>query len=541
MASSTLPLTRCVEQRTRMLALRSGGPTATASLLEDGTVELTWMSDAMAELLDPAQESRPAALGEALSPDSASRLAAAVRDLVRLDGRSASVAVTVQRGWPRQVWLDLHVEAAARGERWLTALGGRPARRAAVHAEIVRVGGATEGPGGHAELAEGLRQALHRRRRWSSRIVVAMVTALHDDGNGLLAVPAPATAELADRVRHAARGTDAVVVLGPGRFAVVAEDVAENGETVVARRVLAVMGRAAGDAGPLLADVAVMEVADVDADPDAVIDALLRAGARSGRAGGVTVLSPWTAARDVEPGEDDPLPPAGFDQRLRTALTSGRFVPGVRCITPLNRPDVAARTLSVIETGTLDEGLLSPVRVGAPGLAVAIDLWLVHAVGELPPPGDGARRVLLLQPGGELGPSLADGVAELSATEDRTIIAVPEGRLRMALTAERAVLRQLARQDVSLAVTDWTGAIDVPTLVRGGIGLVLVATETQRSVTRPEGAALLAGLVAGLRAGLGEAATVLAVDPEAGSVTAALEACGIVCAASTSLAMMGAP
>ncbi|MGY1740276.1 MULTISPECIES: hypothetical protein [unclassified Blastococcus] len=536
---AAVALTRGSEQRTRTLALRSGGPAATARLLDDGSVQLTWLSDAMDELLDPAAEGRPSALAEVLPLDSAARLSAVVRDLLRMDGRSASVPVTIQRGWPRQAWLHLQVQPPGRGERWVTALGGRPTRRAAVHAEPAAWSGG-EAVDGRAELAERLRQALHRRRRWSSRIALAVVTALREEVEGPRAVPEAATAELAERVRQAARGTDAVVVLGPGRLAVLAEDVAEDGERVLARRVSAVLDRSAGEGRPLVVDVAVMEVVDVDADPDAVIGALLRSHATAGRTGGLTVLDPWTS---TGPGAaEDHGAPAALDRRLRAAFASGRFVPGIRPMTAGIHGSGAARRLTVIEACTVEEGVVDPVAVDAPSLAAALDRWLVQQVAAAGPlPEDGVDRLLLLQPGGELAPWLADGLPEPAAGPGRLVLAVPERRLLSALTAERAVLRELALREVPLAVAGWSGLIDVPTLVRGGIGLVLLSAETQRAVVRPDGAALLAGLAAGLRAGLGDTATVFSVDAEEGSVTSALQTCGIACAVSAPVTLMRTP
>lgn len=511
----------------RALALRSGGPVATAVLRRDGDLRLTWTNDAMAELLGGGRGRRPLdRLGDVLAGDGGARLAATVRDLMRVEGRSASVELTtLVGGRAERVWFHLLLSSPGPLERLLSAVGLARPRRAVVHAQLAVATAAGEAPG-RAELVERLGQALLRLRRRPSRVALVMVSILRYGEDGPWPVPMPVTVELAERVRRAARDTDAVVPLGAGWLAVVAEEVAEGGEIALARRVLAVLHRsAAEEPGPVVGMV-LMEITDPAADPDAVIDHLVRVETPATPAGGLTVLSPWDAAG---PGPGAADQDGRTSARLRAALASGRFVLGER---PLQRlgtgaPDAGRPVppLTLLEVSTVDEGVLTPVRVDAPGLARALDRWLFQQVPALRPPGGpGARLVLRLQPGDDLTSSLREGAAVL---DDRFVVHVPEARLAEALSAQRAVLRELAASGVALGVAGWSGRIDVPTLVRSGIALVELAPSTQRAASGPEGAALVTGLVAGLRAGLGDGAVVVAEDSRDAETNSSLSACGV--------------
>jgi hypothetical protein len=80
---------------------------------------------------------------------------------------------------------------------------------------------------------------------------------------------------------------------------------------------------------------------------------------------------------------------------------------------------------------------------------------------------------------------------------------------------------------VSLGVHAWSGAIDVRTLVRCQVEVVELSPACVQEVLRPDGSALVTGLVAGLRAGLGPDALVMADEPRDGEVRRALAACGV--------------
>jgi hypothetical protein len=80
---------------------------------------------------------------------------------------------------------------------------------------------------------------------------------------------------------------------------------------------------------------------------------------------------------------------------------------------------------------------------------------------------------------------------------------------------------------VGLSVAGWTGRLDVRTLVHWQVAIVELSAEWHRDVLLPEGAAMLAGLVAGLRAGLGEAAFVVSDRPQDVTAASALADCGV--------------
>jgi hypothetical protein len=194
--------------------------------------------------------------------------------------------------------------------------------------------------------------------------------------------------------------------------------------------------------------------------------------------------------------------------------------------------------MTLLQLSTSDDGRLSPVRVSAPNLAASLDRWALQQLALLPlPPGPVALR---LQPGGTLTNALADDVAALLARrpELALVLQVPEQRLEEAIAADRAVLGWLTAAGVGLGVSGWSGRIDVRALTRSGVGLVELAPACQQAVTEPDGTALLTGLVAGLRAGLGRQPFVVAGDPDEILPTSGLEACGIVWAALSPARMM---
>jgi hypothetical protein len=279
-----------------------------------------------------------------------------------------------------------------------------------------------------------------------------------------------------------------------------------------------------------------MEVVDPDADPEEVIAHLDTAAAEEG---GLIVLAPWTAERSA-PGADagGPGQEKEAKERIARALESGRFQLGLRPVRALagsgprdaELPGTsrgAASPATLVEAGTLDEGALTPVRVSAPGLATALDRWALSAAADL----DVREGVLVvrLQPGGPLTPALGEDVAALLAgrPEFRLVVHVPEERLAEAIAAERAVLGQLPLLGVRLGVHAWSGGIDVRTLVRCQVHVVELSPACVQEVLRPEGAALVTGLVAGLRAGLGPDALVVANDPREDGVREALRRCGV--------------
>jgi hypothetical protein len=295
-----------------------------------------------------------------------------------------------------------------------------------------------------------------------------------------------------------------------------------------------------------------MEVTDPDADPEALIAHLETAAGATGQDGGLTVLDPWTGqpppldGTAVGPGQE-----SGSGELIAAALQSGRFQLGLRPVRALaagsGRPDAtssqsassesassesaspeSASPATLVEVGTLDEGALTAVRVSAPGLATALDGWALSAAAALDI-GPEPRLVIRLQPGGPLTPALGEQVAVLLGHRPdlRLVLQVPEDRLADALAAERAVLGQLTLLGVRLGVHAWSGAIDVRTLVRCLVEVVELSPACVQEVLRPDGAALVTGLVAGLRAGLGPDALVMADEPRDGAVRQALAACGV--------------
>jgi hypothetical protein len=210
------------------------------------------------------------------------------------------------------------------------------------------------------------------------------------------------------------------------------------------------------------------------------------------------------------------------------ALESGRFVLGRRPATAARGRGRHARApISLVEVHTVDDGGLTPVRVDAPGLASAIDQWALGQVEELDWSAQ-AQLAVRLQPGGSLSrllPHLQDRLDRRPGL--RLLLQVPEPRLAEAVSAQRAVLGELVGLRVGLGVSDWTGLLDVRALVRWQVGLVELSPRWERDVLDPDGAAAVAGLVAGLRTGLGPAALVVAEEPADTASCAALLACGV--------------
>jgi hypothetical protein len=384
-------------------------------------------------------------------------------------------------------------------------------------------------------------------RRQPSRVALAMVWIFRHGPDGAQPESALKTQNLAERVRTAARDTDTVVQLAPGWLALLAADPVEGGEVAMARRVLAVLnGRQGGQHS--VVTVAVLEVADPDADPDAVIAHLERTAAPAAMEGGLVVLDAWpTGGTGQSEDAGAPRAPAADREHIRRALESGRFVLGSRPVLPLTgtpspggrRPLPGAHSpTTLLEVSTVDEGRLTPVRVSAPGLAAALDSWALEQIGVLEV--DTTSLTVRLQPGGTLGATLGDDVASLLARRPglELVLQVPEERLAEAVAADRAVLRRLASAGVGLGVSGWSGRIDVRTLVRRRVGLVELSPQTQQEVSRPDGAALVTGLVAGLTAGLGPHVHVVADDPQETTVTSRLISCGVEWAASSSARMM---
>jgi hypothetical protein len=335
------------------------------------------------------------------------------------------------------------------------------------------------------------------------------------------------TAELTSRVRQAARDTDTVVTLGAGWLAVLAEDPVDDGGIAMARRVLGVLHQPAGPDTRPVVTVALLEVADAEADAEAVLAHLANAAAPSSTSGGLSVLASW------EQGRSTPQPVrTGTDpmtqQRIMGALESGRFVLGRRPVRATPGVSLAGRGLGTLaEVHTVDDGVRTPVRVDAPGLAVAIDEWALRQVGDLEQ-DPSAQVAVRLQPGGSLS-RLRPAVEELLAVRPglRLLLQVPEPRLAEAVSAQRAVLGELVDRGVMLGVSEWTGQLDVRTLVRWRIGLVGLSPVWERDVLDPEGAAAVTAMVAGLRAGIGPAALPVADEPDDARSRAALAACGV--------------
>jgi hypothetical protein len=521
----------------RGLALQTGSPAAGVMVHADGSVVVRWANAAMKELLglDEAASGHTL-LADVLCDDSTARLASVARDVVRVQGQRASVAVTVPGpGEPEPLWLHLLAEPAA-GFRRLVGATGTPAVLHAERAPRPGPAGMPDAPESTAQLSERLGAALLRLRRRPARVAVAVARVRLPGADGPEPPSALDAADLAERVRQAARETDVVVQLDGGRLAVVAEDSADDGGIVMARRLLAVLHRPLADGLRPVVSVAVAEISDPDADPDAVLAHVISGAAARATGGGLTVLAPWDRGREG-PGAPAPVGrTAEASAQIRAALDSGRFVLSCRPVqVPRTGPAAGSRPAVVpgtpvpatlVEVGTVDAGVTSPVRVDSPGLAVELDRWALTQVASLD--ADEDVVVLRLQPGGALV-SLREEVAAVQRHRPgtRLVLGVPEARLDEAVSAQRAALSELPALGVALGVVDWTGRLDVRTLVHWRIGIVELSTEWHRDVLLPEGAAMISGLVAGLRAGLGDAALVLTDRPRDVPAAATLADCGV--------------
>lgn len=512
----------------RELALQTGSPAAGVMLRADGSVVVRWANVAMSDLLGLPAGSAATELTDLLDDDGATRLASVARDVVRLQGQRASLQVTLP-GDPEPLWLHLLAQRPA----GLRRMSGTPDIAAVLHAEPAprpTPAGSPEAPESAAQLSERLGAALLLLRRRPGRVAVAVAVVRLPGPDGPERPSSPTLADLADRVRRAARETDTVVHLDGGRLAVVAEDSGDDGGIVMARRLLAVLHRPLADGVRPVVSAAVVEVGDPDTDPDTLLASVVEGAAARASGSGLTVLAPWDRHSDARPVPADRT--AGSAQ-IRAALDSGRFVlnsrpvlvpgsgpaAGLRCDVP------GARVRgTLVEVSTVDAGVPSPVRVDAPGLAVALDRWAVARVVDV----DADVVVVRLQPGGALV-SLREEITALqrSRPETRLVLGVPEGRLDEAVSAQRAALHELAGLGVGLGVLDWTGRVDVRTLVRWRVGIVELSPDWHRDVLLPEGAAMITGLVAGLRAGLGDAAVVLIDRPDDATVASALADCGV--------------
>jgi hypothetical protein len=482
-------------------------------------MSVAWANGALAQLvgLDPAGDG-PLPLLDLLTEGSRSRLAAVVRDLVALQGRAASVQVTAGTQEFR-----LHLVVPPRETTASTPLG------AVLHAEgwpVRQQGCAGAHPDDRGQLLDRLESALRRLRRRASRLALALATVTQP---GAVPVSAAESAELLERVRSAARETDTVVLLQEGRIAVLADEGADDGGIAMARRVLAVLHGSLPDDRRPIAHVTVMAVDDPQADPEAVLQRLETGAAHRKADGGLTVLdslrpdTPWSGSTEVEER-------LRAESRIRAALSSGRFVLRSRLVVPLGAAHGDAATVPAVlaEVCTVDDGVASPVRVDAPGLAVALDRWALGQVQRLGTSPATRRFVLRLQPSGPLTP-LGEAAAALRADRDdrEWVLQVPEQRLEAEATAQRALVRDLPGSGIGLAVADWTGLLDVRSLVRLQVELVELSPRWGQDVLLPEGTGALAGLVAGLRAGLGSHATVIAEQPTDPRVTRALVASGV--------------
>ncbi len=519
------------------LALRTGAPVAIAAAARDGSVVVRWANGAMGELLGLGPDDGAGTrLADVLDRSSA-RLTAAVRDLIGSGAEDLTVQVGVGAGAPREVVLHLVLPPPTAADRLLALVRPGRSRSGVLHARLAESpvsGGGPEDADGHGRLLDRLGTALLRLRRTSSRVVLAMVSIISPED----AEDGPTAQPLADRVRSAARDTDTVVEMGAGRLAVLAEDPLPGGELAMARRVLGVVRRSSTGAHVPLVRVTVMEVVDPDADPEELIAHLDAAAAGTAEAGGLTVLDPWTVERPAAGGAAGTGQEHESAERSARALESGRFHLGLRPVRALAGPDPSTVGLpgpspgpespvTLVEVGTHDAGVLTPVQVTAPGLATALDRWALSAAAALDV--HDVRLVVRLQPGGPLTPALGDEVAVLLGRRPDLglVVQVPEERLAEAIAAERAVLGQLPLLGVRLGVHAWSGAIDVRTLVRCQVQVVELSQACVHEVVRPEGAALVTGLVAGLRAGLGPDALVVADEPRSAAVREALVGCGV--------------
>jgi len=499
----------------------------------DGSVRVQWANPALRDLLGLPRDEVGTLLAGVLD-GTGGRLTAAARDLVRFGADEIDVQVALRRPVaPREVALRL---LADRPQGLFRLLPRRRGVTAALHASAVSdpAGPLSAPADGRALLADRLGAALPRLRRGSVRLVLAAASIWWPREDGAVEPDSSETAVLAERVRQAARDTDTVVAVAPGRLVVLAEDPTTGGELVLGRRVLDLLRRSAGGAEPPpTVRVSVLEVTDPDADPDAVVEHL-RADGGGVADGGLTVLPPWArpTGSDVASGLDAPsgldaTDGGGVAEQVERAVRSGRFVLDARVLRPLSGPAVGAAPATVVEVVTVDEDVRTPVEVTAPLLAAALDGWSLNAVDGLLPAT--AHVVLRLQPGGLLTGDLGERAAALVARRPRTrlVLQVPESRLEEAVSAQRAALRDFPLLGVGLGVSAWSGAIDVRTLVRWRIEVVQLAQACQQAVLEPHGRALVAGLVAGLRAGLGPAALVVAEEPLSSAVADALSDCGV--------------
>ncbi|SDF22663.1 hypothetical protein SAMN05660485_02937 [Blastococcus fimeti] len=498
------------------LALLTGAPVAVVAVTAAGAPTVRWVNSSMAELLGLGQAGNARVpLADVVLEGSRGRAIAAARDLVAARGQSASVQVLPAGGSEGPVWFHFLAVPASAAGRLLAALRLPVARHVVLHARAAPAAAPepeSDPISARRRLSDRLGAALLRSRRRPSRIVLAVVRVSLTTDEGPRPAPELEVRSLADRLRAAARDTDTVAPLGPGSLAVLAEDSAEGGEVVLAARLLTVVDRALdGDEAPPVVTVAVMEVADPDADPDAVLAHLGQTVGPVAGQGGVVVLPAWVAGGPDGIGE--PGGPADADvnsEHTRRALSSGRFVLGART---LRRDGTASAQLPLLlEVSTVDDDRLTPVRVSAAGLATALDEWALEQLVSLDETD--APVALRLQPGGLLTSALGDAVAALLDRRPglRLVLSVPEGRLVEALAAQRSVLGRLSDAGVGLGVSDWSGQLDPAALVRAGVALVELSAAAQRDAARPDGAARVAGLIAGLHAGLGPAAVVVADD-----------------------------
>lgn len=531
------------------LALMTGAPVAVVAMPTAGSPALRWVNRAMADLLGiehPGDVDVP--LADVVADGHRERVVAAARDLVSAGGQSANVQVATAGA--SSVWFHLLAPPLGPVSRLLAATRLPVRRRAILHARLVDVAWPAAAADAQRQLSDRLGAALLRLRRHPSRVAVAMVWVRLRGDEGLRPAPDLETRSLAERVRAAARDTDTVVLLGPGHLGLLVEDSGEGGEVAMGRRVLAVVDRAVGDVPHPVVTVAVLEVADPDVDRDAVIGYLSRTAGSIASQGGLVVLPAWVPLPpDRSQDPNAPTDSSVNHEYTRRALSSGHFVLGQRTVRRMSGGDAPGngggslvdatdRLPVLLEVCTIDNGNLSPVRVSAPGLAAAIDHWALERLAVLDLPD--APVALRLQPAGRLTNALGDAANALVAQRPglRLGLQVPEDRLEEAIAAQRTALRALRAGGVEVGVSDWTGRIDVPTLVRADVGLIELSASCQRAVAQLDGAALVAGLVAGLRAGLGARALIVAEDLGEELLTSVLNARGIVWATPSPALMM---
>ncbi|MCW2699434.1 MAG: hypothetical protein JWQ45_969 [Blastococcus sp.] len=527
---------RAARRSARDLALRTARPLGVVRVGADGSVRVEWANPALRGLLGLPPEGAGMFLTDALDGTGA-RLTAAARDLVRYGAGEVDVQVGLRRpGAHREVELRLLVDRRRGLSRLLSRRRGLRPVTAALHASAVEHPTGPAAPAdGRALLADRLGAALPRLRRGSVRLVLAAASIWWPLEDGVVEPDSAETAALAERVRQASRDTDTVVAVAPGRLVVLAEDPTTGGELVLGRRVLDLLRRSAGAAGtPPRVGISVLEITDPDADPDAVVEHLQAHRGSSLTEGGLTVLAPWgrpaesdAPRRSVTASGSDAPDGGAVAEQVERAVRSGRFVMDARPLQPLAGEAPGPSPATIVEVVTVDEEVRTPVQVSAPLLGAALDRWSVEAAHGIPPTA--ARVVLRLQPGGLLTGDLAERAADLASRrpDTRIVLQVPERRLEEAVSAERAVLGEFPLLGVGLGVSSWSGALDVRTLVRWRIEVVQLAQACQQAVLEPQGRAVVAGLVAGLEAGLGSAGLVVAEEPVNGAVADALRACGV--------------